>query len=228
MPQERSYFAIMLPQGWWIFGVDLALSEDIDTEQYKFFADVAKRRVGKDDAVIIMTHEPYWVLDTSEQRSEDGSTRYEFAERNLRELMATHLKGKVRARIAGDLHHYTRHVPVNQPGAKRAASSPSPPSPAFSSKKASASGPAKTDLASSSAEAPSEGEIAENLPECIVSGGESGGGGARAEGGRDEGREGRGFRREAWRCCLSIVVVIIPSQQLKQLPYLLSHISFLL
>jgi len=123
MPQERSYFAIMLPQGWWIFGVDLALSEDIDTEQYKYFADLAQRRVGPNDAVIIMTHEPYWVLDTSENRSEDGSTELEFAERNLRELMGTYLKGKVRCRIAGDLHHYTRHVPMKQAMAK--GSSPS-------------------------------------------------------------------------------------------------------
>ena len=26
--------------------------------------------------------------------------------------METHLPGKVRLRIAGDLHHYTRHTPV--------------------------------------------------------------------------------------------------------------------
>jgi hypothetical protein len=119
MPQERSYFCIMLPQGWWIFGVDLALSEDIDVEQYKFFADIAMRRVGPDDAVIMMTHEPYWVLDTSEQRGEEEDSKYEFAEKNLRELMHTHLKGKVRCRIAGDLHHYTRHIPVKKRGAEQ-------------------------------------------------------------------------------------------------------------
>ena len=41
MPQERSYFAICLPKGWWLLGVDLALAEDIDLEQFRFFALLA-------------------------------------------------------------------------------------------------------------------------------------------------------------------------------------------
>ena len=81
MPQERSYFAISLPQGWWIFGCDLALAEDIDLEQFRFFADVAKKRVGPDDAIVVMVHEPYWVLDAAEGRGDD-----ECAEPNLREV----------------------------------------------------------------------------------------------------------------------------------------------
>ena len=141
IPHERSYFAIALPQGWHMLGVDLALSEDIDLEQFKFFADYCERRVGPDDAVVIMTHEPYWVIDFQEARSDEDC-----AESNLRELMEvrgektrnlhrsvhnshpkafqsilfhnspsqTHLAGKVRARLAGDLHHYTRHVPVKR------------------------------------------------------------------------------------------------------------------
>ena len=28
--QEASYFALRLPQGWWLFGLDLALLDDID------------------------------------------------------------------------------------------------------------------------------------------------------------------------------------------------------
>jgi hypothetical protein len=34
-------------------------------------------------------------------------------ETNLTELMKTHLQGKVRLRLAGDLHHYTRHMPCS-------------------------------------------------------------------------------------------------------------------
>ncbi len=30
LPQEASYFAIALPHGWWLFGLDLALDHDID------------------------------------------------------------------------------------------------------------------------------------------------------------------------------------------------------
>lgn len=29
-PQEKSYFALRLPHGWWLFGLDLALVDDID------------------------------------------------------------------------------------------------------------------------------------------------------------------------------------------------------
>ena len=28
--QEKSYFALALPHGWWLFGLDLALVDDID------------------------------------------------------------------------------------------------------------------------------------------------------------------------------------------------------
>ena len=37
-------------------------------------------------------------------------------ENNLSELVKTHLRGLVKLRLAGDLHHYTRHSPVNNPG----------------------------------------------------------------------------------------------------------------
>ena len=28
--QEKSYYALRLPHGWWLFGLDLALVDDID------------------------------------------------------------------------------------------------------------------------------------------------------------------------------------------------------
>lgn len=35
LPQEKSYFALRLPHGWWMFGLDLALVDDIDMCQYR-------------------------------------------------------------------------------------------------------------------------------------------------------------------------------------------------
>lgn len=107
MPQQRSYFALKLSKGWWLLGFDLALSSDIDIDQFKFFANVAAKVMAESDSVIIVTHEPWWVID-----SDFRTPMNELAEKNLRELMNTYLKGKVRLRIAGDLHHYTRHVPL--------------------------------------------------------------------------------------------------------------------
>ena len=45
MPQKKSYFALQLPQGWWIFGLDLALYCDIDIYQFKFFSELIKDKV---------------------------------------------------------------------------------------------------------------------------------------------------------------------------------------
>lgn len=36
LPQEKSYFALHLPHGWWVFGLDLALVDDIDMCQYRW------------------------------------------------------------------------------------------------------------------------------------------------------------------------------------------------
>lgn len=40
-PQKQSYFALELPHGWWVFGLDLALANDIDAVQYAFFKHVS-------------------------------------------------------------------------------------------------------------------------------------------------------------------------------------------
>ena len=45
MPQKKSYFALQLPKGWWVFGLDLALNGDIDVDQFKFFAELVKEKV---------------------------------------------------------------------------------------------------------------------------------------------------------------------------------------
>lgn len=45
MPQKKSYFALQLPKGWWVFGLDLALHCDIDVYQFKFFSELIKEKV---------------------------------------------------------------------------------------------------------------------------------------------------------------------------------------
>lgn len=107
MPQRTSYFALKLPRGWWLLGLDLALDDDINIEQFHFFADVATS-MSADDRVIIVSHVPRWVINEYENHTNDGAK-----ETHMTELVRTHLKGRVKLRLAGDLHHYTRHVPSN-------------------------------------------------------------------------------------------------------------------
>ncbi|KAF3446689.1 hypothetical protein FNV43_RR11869 [Rhamnella rubrinervis] len=107
MPQKKSYFALQLPRRWWVFGLDLALHGDIDVYQFKFFAELVKYKVGDDDCVIIMTHEPNWLLDWY-WNNETG--------KNISHLICDNLKGRCKLRIAGDLHHYMRHSFVKSDG----------------------------------------------------------------------------------------------------------------
>ncbi|KAL6647234.1 hypothetical protein ACP70R_014671 [Stipagrostis hirtigluma subsp. patula] len=100
LPQKKSYFALQLPKGWWIFGLDLALHGDIDVYQFKFFADLCRNKVGENDSVIVVTHEPNWLLDWYWK---------ETTGKNVLHLIQDYLNGRCKLRMAGDLHHFMRH-----------------------------------------------------------------------------------------------------------------------
>ncbi len=44
LPQEKCYWALALPHGWWLFGLDLALNEDIDICQCQCALPVLARK----------------------------------------------------------------------------------------------------------------------------------------------------------------------------------------
>jgi hypothetical protein len=100
LPQEKSYFALHLPQGWWLFAIDLGLNEDIDMMQFAYFARIAEERMGPDDAAILVTHCPEWL--TSWFWGHSGG-------KTLRKLVRGPLRGRARLHLAGDLHFYMRH-----------------------------------------------------------------------------------------------------------------------
>jgi hypothetical protein len=108
--QRRSYFAIKLPNGWWVWAIDIQLDTYIDDVQLDYFL---AQDVEPGDKVILMTAKPAWVKAVPE-RAEPPSWRYlsYFEERVVR------LKGaKLPIVITGDLHHYARYEPVAGPGA---------------------------------------------------------------------------------------------------------------
>lgn len=63
LPQERSYFSLRLPQGWWLLALDTALTGDIDAAQLRYFGRVASERMAPDDAAIVVTHAPGWLVE---------------------------------------------------------------------------------------------------------------------------------------------------------------------
>lgn len=101
LPQKTSHFCLQLPHGWWLFGVDLALEDDVNMEQFALFQTIAETRMAPTDQVILVTHEPRWLLDVYEQRAA--------SEEKLAFLVHNVLAGRVAIRLAGDIHNYSRH-----------------------------------------------------------------------------------------------------------------------
>ena len=111
LPQRKSYFALRLPQNWWLFGMDQGLEADIDPQQAAYFGALAATL--EDEAkVIIVAHYPSWVMDPHTIGPNNGQHRNR-TEKHIGHLMDTVLKGKVRLRLCGDVHNYQRHVPID-------------------------------------------------------------------------------------------------------------------
>ncbi len=51
--QRRSYFALKLPNGWWLWGIDIQFGASIDEVQLRYFADVAADHVQPGDRVVL-------------------------------------------------------------------------------------------------------------------------------------------------------------------------------
>jgi hypothetical protein len=100
--QTRSYFALRLPQHWWVLGVDLQLGDDLDEPQVQYFQRVAET-LEEDARIVLCVPEPQWIYERpapSESSTELAATR--FLEENI-------LKRKISVFVAGDLHCYRRH-----------------------------------------------------------------------------------------------------------------------
>lgn len=99
--QRRSYFAIQLPRGWWLWGVDLLEGFPIDLVQLGFFRQVADE-MSEGDRLIIVTSVPWWV----EGEPDPGNGgNFAYLDREL--LRPTGIDDVVM--IAGDSHHYMRY-----------------------------------------------------------------------------------------------------------------------
>ena len=111
IPQRQTYFCIKLPGGWWALGLDFALDHDIDRDQFEQFEALLSERglvtedgheyaIAPDDRVLLIYPEPYWTRPIGDGAEESHPKRYQHLEGLLR--------GRVKLRLAGDLHHYMR------------------------------------------------------------------------------------------------------------------------
>jgi hypothetical protein len=102
--QRRSYFALQLPNDWWIWAIDIQLDTYIDDVQLQYFADL---NIGPKDKVLLLTAKPSWIAAVG-GRVEPPTWKYLnfFEERMVRDTGA-----RLVATITGDRHHYARYEP---------------------------------------------------------------------------------------------------------------------
>jgi len=123
--QERSYFALRLPRGWWLWGIDVQLHSEFDKPQLDYFLEVGQLMQAEEgeQRVILVTGQPSWIHSGADDPSaprrrrlprrsippSDEFSRLAYFERNL-------VRGAAGARLclvlSGDLHHYCRYEEV--------------------------------------------------------------------------------------------------------------------
>lgn len=119
VPQNRSYFALKLPQGWWLLGVDLQLQSDLDLWQVRYFEKIVNLYMQPGDRIILCCAEPFWVFEKMDPKSKQaraGSNLYRLieilktkgGETAQAEDDTTPEDKQIAVYLAGDLHHYFR------------------------------------------------------------------------------------------------------------------------
>lgn len=102
--QTRSYFALKLPKGWWLWGTDSQLAGYIDQPQVDFFQYVAQCWMDPGSKLILCTGTPDW-----EYVRGDKPGTYEGL--SYLERLAPAVRGKnhkLKLVLSGDSHHYAR------------------------------------------------------------------------------------------------------------------------
>ena len=100
--QNRSYFALKLPHGWWLWGVDIQFGDYIDDAQLRYFSEVATSQVRPGDRIILCTAK---ALGTS------AGHAHLYAERNLQYFRREVIRptgADVVLEVASGRHHYAR------------------------------------------------------------------------------------------------------------------------
>ncbi|HEX5348269.1 MAG TPA: hypothetical protein VFW64_14380, partial [Pseudonocardiaceae bacterium] len=101
--QRRSYFALKLPNRWWLWGVDIQFGSYIDEAQLRYFAGVALSHVKPGDRIILCTAKE---VDSGRKGTEIHSDRdVEFLEREI----ITPCGARLVVYIKSGKHYYARY-----------------------------------------------------------------------------------------------------------------------
>lgn len=113
--QHRSYFALPLPNRYWIWATDIQLNSDIDEPQLCYFRAIAQK-MQNGDKVILITAEPAWVYNQIHQSDRSFQRLQFFVDKHIRdEDNKIGKRFKLAATLTGDFHHYARYCNKENP-----------------------------------------------------------------------------------------------------------------
>jgi hypothetical protein len=111
--QTRSYFALKLPDNWWLLGADAQLSGFIDQGQIAFFDDIAQKRMEPGSNIILCAATPSWSYVDLDGPAEKMFRNHGYLEDVVTGLMDRPGGGRrhnLRLVLTGDAHHYARYI----------------------------------------------------------------------------------------------------------------------
>jgi hypothetical protein len=104
--QTRSYFALQLPHGWWLWGADIQLAGYIDQPQIDYFTHVANKWMQPGSRLILCTGQPSWSY-VDVKNPEPSFKNFDY----LESIVTLANKGhRLCAVLSGDSHHYARYL----------------------------------------------------------------------------------------------------------------------
>lgn len=110
--QARSYFALDLPHGVCIWGLDLAIENDFDAPQLDYFTERAARLKGGDTVILCAPTSAWTPRDARLPPTDAGAATWDAWSKieTIHALVKNREDGaRVSAVISGDLHHYARY-----------------------------------------------------------------------------------------------------------------------
>jgi hypothetical protein len=109
--QTRSYFALKLPQGWWLWGTDSQIEGYLDQPQVDFFQYVASNWMDPGSKVILCCGTPSWAYADA-RNPKAKFTTFGYLERlaSIADSEAGKPMGhELKLVLTGDSHHYSRY-----------------------------------------------------------------------------------------------------------------------
>jgi len=104
--QRRSYFAVKLPQRWWLLGIDIQFDTYIDAPQIDYFRAVAEE-IQDGDGIILCTAKPSWVEGGRADSKAYATLDYFIS------VVLGKSPDQVRLMLSGDAHHYARYTEID-------------------------------------------------------------------------------------------------------------------